>query len=57
MINGRVYSDGDLVSANFEGMRFTWRVKSLSDSGTLKLQRVRMRSLNEEEETPKGQAK
>ena len=57
MINGRVYGDGDLVSVNFEGMRFTWRVKSLSESGTLKLQRVRMRSLNEDEETPKGQSK
>ena len=56
MINGRVYGDGDLVSANFEGMRFTWKVKSLSESGTLKLQRVRMRSLNEDEET-KGQTK
>ena len=41
-INGRDYVDNDLVSINFEGHRFTWRVTGLTGSGTLKLQRVRV---------------
>ena len=44
-INGRDYVDNDLVSVNFEGQRFTWRVTGLTGSGTLKLQRVRVRPL------------
>ena len=44
-INGRDYIDNDLVSVNFEGHRFTWRVTGLTGSGTLKLQRVRVRPL------------
>ena len=44
-INGRDYVDGDLVSVNFEGQRFTWRVTGLTGSGTLKLQRVRVRPI------------
>lgn len=46
-INGRDYLDNDLVSANFEGHRFTWRVTGLTGSGTLKLQRVRSRPLED----------
>ena len=46
-INGRDYTDNDLVSANFEGHRFTWRVTGLTGSGTLKLQRVRVRPLED----------
>jgi len=46
-INGRDYVDNDLVSANFEGHRFTWRVTGLTGSGTLKLQRVRVRPLED----------
>ena len=44
-INGRDYVDNDLVSVNFEGHRFTWRVTGLTGTGTLKLQRVRVRPL------------
>ena len=44
-INGRDYVDNDLVSVNFEGQRFTWRVTGLTGSGTLKLQRVRVRPI------------
>ena len=44
-INGRDYVDNDLVSVNCEGRRFTWRVTGLTDNGTLKLERVRARPL------------
>ena len=44
-INGRDYVDGDLVSVNFEDHRFTWKVTGLTDNGTLKLERVRSRPL------------
>ena len=44
-INGRDYIDDDLVSVNFEGNRFTWRVSGLTGGGTLKLKRVRVRPL------------
>lgn len=57
MINGKVYGDGDYVSINFEGMRFTWRIKNLTEGKTLKLKRVRMRSLSEDETMEKGQEK
>lgn len=49
-INGRIYGDGDLISSNHEGRRFTWRVKNLTESGTLKLVRVRVRELDDEAE-------
>lgn len=49
-INGRIYADGDLISCNHDGRRFTWRVKNLSEGGTLKLVRVRFRDLEEESE-------
>lgn len=54
-INGNVYADGDLISANHNGRRFTWRVKYLSDRRTLKLQRIRSRIL--EEDPPAGKEK
>ena len=44
-INGRDYVDNDLVSVNCEGRRFTWRVTGLTDNGTLKLERVRARPI------------
>ena len=53
-INGRDYADNDYISTNFEGHRFTWRVTGLTDSGTLKLQRVRVRQVVE---PPAGPAK
>ena len=46
-INGRDYADDDLVSVNHEGHRFTWRVTGLTDKGTLKLERVRSRPLED----------
>ena len=48
-INGRIYADGDLISFNHEGRRFTWRVKNLTEGGTLKLVRVRVRELESAE--------
>ncbi len=53
-INGGIYADGDLVSVNHEGYRFTWRVKEVTDSKTLRLIRVRIRECDEE---PKGNSK
>lgn len=53
-INGRIYSDGDLVSVNHEDRRFTWRVKGLSQGGTLKLQRIKFRPLDKESNEVKG---
>lgn len=44
-INGRNYVDNDLISINYEGHRFTWRVTGLTENGTLKLERVRTRPL------------
>lgn len=49
-INGRVYGDGDLVSANHDGWRFTWRVRRITENKTLQLVRVRARELD-----PKGE--
>jgi len=48
IINGYSYGDGDLISFNHEGRRFTWRIKGLSDGSTLKLVRVRAKQLDEE---------
>lgn len=42
-INGRDYADGDLLSVDFNGRRFTWRVSGLADGGTLRLKRIRAR--------------
>lgn len=49
-INGKIYSDGDLVSFNHDGYRFTWRIKKLTDNNTLKLMRVKARELEPEPE-------
>lgn len=54
-INGKIYSDGDYISVNHSGNRFTWRIKALTDGGTLKLQRIRYRELdNEYQDEEKG---
>lgn len=46
-INGHIYVDGDLISVNHEGCRFTWRVGGITDAvSTLKLIRVRARFLD-----------
>jgi len=57
IINGYSYGDGDLVSFNHEGRRFTWRIKGLSDGSTLKLVRVRAKQLDEELDEKQGEAK
>lgn len=49
-INGKIYADGDLVSFNHNGYRFTWRIKQLTDSNTLKLIRIKARELETETE-------
>ena len=48
IINGFTYGDGDLISVNHDGRRFTWRVRGLTEGATLKLVRVRARDLEEE---------
>ena len=47
-INGKIYADGDLVSFNHNGYRFTWKVRELTDNNTLKLLRIKARELEEE---------
>lgn len=54
-INGRDYVDGDLVSVNCDGHRFTWRVTGLTAQRTLKLERVRSRPI--ENSRPKGETR
>ena len=49
-INGKIYADGDLISFNHNGYRFTWRVRELTDNNTLKLLRVKARELETETE-------
>ena len=49
-INGHVYADGDLVSSNHDGWRFTWRVQGVTENKTLRLVRIRARELD-----PKGE--
>ena len=47
-INGKIYSDGDLVSINHDNRRFTWRIKALTEGGTIKLERIRQRELDDD---------
>ena len=47
MINGKIYADGDLISMNLDGKRYTWKVKNLTEGRTLKLQRIKCRDLEE----------
>lgn len=47
-INGNVYADGDCVGFDHDGNRFFWRVKGLTDNGTLKLVRLRFKELETE---------
>jgi len=49
LINGLSYGDGDLISVNHGGRRFTWRVQGLTEGSTLRLQRVRAREIEEED--------
>lgn len=56
-INGHIYADGDLVSTNYESYRFTWRVKGLTQGGTLKLIRVKIREIEAEPEPTSEETK
>ncbi len=56
MINGLAYGNGDLLSTNHNGRRFTWQVQGLTEGETIKLKRIRARFL-EEEEIPKEKIK
>jgi len=40
-INGRIYAPDDLVSCNFNGLRFTWKVESVTSGGKLRLKRIK----------------
>lgn len=53
IINGYTYGDGDLISINHEGRRFTWRIQGLTKGATLKLVRVRAKDIEEESEEAK----
>ena len=48
IINGYTYGDGDLISVNHDGRRFTWRIRGLTDGATLKLERIRVKELEDE---------
>ena len=48
MINGLAYGDGDLISANHNGRRFTWLVQGLTDGATIKLKRIRAKRIDDE---------
>ena len=55
IINGLTYGNGDLISVNHEGHRFTWRVQGLTEGATLRLTRLRVKDVEDEE--PKGDKK
>lgn len=48
IINGLTYGNGDLISVNHEGHRFTWRVQGLTEGSTLRLLRVRARDVEDD---------
>ena len=50
IINGLTYGNGDLISINYNGRRFTWRVQGLKEGGTVKLVRLRAKELTDEKE-------
>ena len=51
IINGKAYGDGDLISVNHANRRFTWRVQGLTDGNTLKLERVKSRRQQSDEQS------
>ena len=53
VINGKVYSNGDLVSFTHDSRRFTWRYDGLSDQNKLKLTPVRAKYLEKPGEAGK----
>ena len=54
IINGLTYGDGDLISINHKGHRFTWRVQGLTEGATLRLVRLRVKEIDDD---PKGDKK
>lgn len=48
IINGLTYGDGDLISINHEGHRFTWRVQGLTEGATLRLIRLRAKDIDDD---------
>ena len=48
IINGLTYGDGDLISINHEGHRFTWRVQGLTEGATLRLVRIRAKDVDDD---------
>ena len=48
IINGLTYGDGDFISINHEGHRFTWRIQGLTEGATLRLVRLRAKDIEEE---------
>lgn len=49
VINGNIYGNGDVISVNHETRRFTWRVEGLTEGKTLRLIRLRVRDLTDDE--------
>ena len=45
LINGKPYGDGDLISTNHDGNRFTWRVGGITEGSTLRLERIRAKPI------------
>lgn len=50
MINEKIYGNGDILSVNHDGCRFTWRFEGLTERKTLRLVRLRLRELDTEDE-------
>ena len=48
IINGLTYGDGDLISVNHKGHRFTWRVQGLTEGASLRLVRLRVKEIDED---------
>lgn len=55
IINGLTYGDGDLISINHMGHRFTWRVQGLTEGATLRLVRLRVKEIDDDD--TKGEIK
>ncbi len=51
IINGYTYGSGDLISVNHDGHRFTWRIEGFVPGEALRLVRVKVRQLEDDEET------
>ena len=52
-INGNTYGIGDFISVNYEGHRFTWRLRQRTDLETLMLEQIRVVKIPDNAEPPK----